>query len=312
MKIVIIGYFTDFSKTVITREFPDDWKIDIVTPEEVHLSVEDADIIIPENNIVDSELLSKAKKLKLVQTGAGFDNVDIETCTKKGVWVSNAAGVNAVAVAEHVMAFIFSWYKNIPYLDNYMKNKKDEKSLFYTGSELSGKTIGIIGVGAIGKNVAKYCNAFGMKVLGYDLKKISTAENIEFVDLDTLYMKSDIITVHIFLNDKTKHMINSDVFKKMKKDAIIINAARGPIVDEKALISALENQDIAGACLDVFEKEPLATDSALRYFNNVILSPHTAGMPDGLNFHKKRFAYFLSNINKVMAGKEPDNALNKV
>ncbi|MDR0692739.1 MAG: hydroxyacid dehydrogenase, partial [Prevotellaceae bacterium] len=227
-------------------------------------------------------------------------------------WVSNAAGVNAIAVAEHVMAFILSWYKNIPYLDNYMKEKKDEKKLSYSGSELADKTIGIIGVGAVGQKVAKYCNTFGMKVLGYVRKKIDTVENIEFVDLDTLYMKSDIVTVHVSLNDKTRHMINSDAFKKMKKTAIIINTARGPIIDEKALIVALKNGDIAGAGLDVFEKEPLAIDSELREFDNVILTPHTAGMPDGLKFHKKRYAFFIENIKKVIAGKKPDSALNKI
>jgi D-3-phosphoglycerate dehydrogenase len=312
MKIVIIGHFPETSKRMISNEFPDDWKIDIVTPEESVLSLKDADVVIPEHIKVDSDFLSKAKKIKFVQTGAGFDNVDIEACTRKGIWVSNAAGVNATAVAEHVMAFILSWYKNIPYLDNYMKEKKDEKKLFYSGSELVEKTVGIIGVGAVGQKVAKYCNAFGMSVLGYARKKIDTAENIEFVDLDTLYTRSDIVTVHVPLNDKTRHMINSDAFKKMKKEAIIINTSRGSVIDEKALIAALKNGDIAGAGLDVFEKEPLAIDSELRDFDNVILTPHTAGMPDGLKFHKKRYAFFIENIKKVIAGKEPDSTLNKI
>ncbi|MDR3258064.1 MAG: hypothetical protein LBT51_00430 [Fusobacteriaceae bacterium] len=312
MKVVIIGYFTESSKTIIINEFPDDWEIDIVTPEESDLTLENADVVIPEHIKIDSEFLSKAKKIKFVQTGAGYDNVDIESCTKKGIWVSNASGVNATAVAEHVMAFILSWYKNIPYLNNYMKEKKDEKKLSYRGSELADKTIGIIGVGAIGQKVAKYCNAFGMRVLGHVRKKINTVENIEFVDLETLYMKSDIVTVHVYLNDKTRHMINSEAFKKMKKEAIIINTARGSIIDEKALIAALKNGDIAGAGLDVFEKEPLAIDDELREFNNVILTPHTAGMPDGSKFHKKRYAFFIENIKKVIAGKEPDNALNKI
>jgi D-3-phosphoglycerate dehydrogenase len=312
MKVVIIGHFTETSKKIISNEFPTDWKIDIVTPEESYLSLKNADVVIPEHIKVDSEFLSKAEKIKFVQTGAGFDNVDIEACTKKGIWVSNAAGVNAIAVAEHVMALILSWYKNIPYLDNYMKRKKDGKELSYKGSELADKTIGIIGVGAIGKKVAKYCNAFRMRVLGHVRRKIDTAENIEFVDLDTLYMESDIVTVHVYLNDKTRHMVNSDAFKKMKREAIIINTARGPVVEEKALIAALKNGDIAGAGLDVFEKEPLAIDSELREFDNVILTPHTAGMPDGLKFHKKRYAFFIRNIRKIIAGKKPDNALNEI
>ncbi|MDR1619062.1 MAG: phosphoglycerate dehydrogenase [Clostridiales bacterium] len=311
MKVVIIGNFADASKRVIVNEFPDDWKIDIVTPEESDLSLKDADVVIPEHIKVDSEFLLKAKKLKFVQTGAGFDNVDIEACTKKGILVSNAAGVNAIAVAEHVMAFILSWYKNIPYLDNYMKEKRDIKKLSYSGSELADKTIGIIGVGAVGQKVAKYCNAFGMRVLGYARKKM-TAENIEFVDLDTLYAQADIVTIHVSLNDQTRRMIDSAAFKKMKKEAIIINTSRGPVIDEKALIAALKNGDIAGAGLDVFEQEPLAIDSELREFDTVILTPHTAGMPDGLKFHKKRYAFFIENIKKVIAGKEPDNTLNKI
>ncbi|MDR2361600.1 MAG: hypothetical protein LBD91_02610, partial [Prevotellaceae bacterium] len=305
MKVVIIGYFTEASKRIIANEFPEEWEIDIVTPEESGLSLKDADVVIPEHIKVDSEFLSRAENIKLVQTGAGFDNVDIEACTERGVWVSNAAGVNAIAVAEHVMALILSWYKNIPYLNNFMKERKDEKALSYNGSELADKTIGIIGAGAVGQKVAQYCNAFGMKVLGYTRKEISRANNIEFVDLDTLYMKSDIVTVHVSLNDKTRHMINSDAFKKMKKEAIIINTARGAIIDEIALTAALKNGDIAGAGLDVFEKEPLAIDSDLRKFDNVILTPHTAGMPDGLKFHKKRYAFFIENIKKVIAGKEP-------
>jgi D-3-phosphoglycerate dehydrogenase len=137
-------------------------------------------------------------------------------------------------------------------------------------------------------------------------------ENIEFVDLDTLYMKSDIVTIHVSLNDKTRHMVNSDAFKKMKKESIIINTARGPVIDEKALIAALKNGDIAGAGLVVFEKEPLPIDSELRGLDNVILTPHTAGMPDGLKFHKKRYAFFIENIKKLIAGKKPDSTLNEI
>jgi D-3-phosphoglycerate dehydrogenase len=163
----------------------------------------------------------------LVQTGAGFDNVDIDECTRHGVWVANAAGVNAVAVAEHVLAFILSWYKNIPYLNNFMKNKEDEKQLSYNGSELGGKTIGILGLGAVGKNVAKYCNALNMRVMAHAIRPVETKEKIEMVDLDTLYRESDILTVHIPLNEHTRHMLNSAVFNTMKNTALLINTSRG-------------------------------------------------------------------------------------
>lgn len=311
MKIVIIGYFTEFAKKTITNEFPPHWIIDIVTPEEVETKIADADVLIPENMQVDAALIKKANKLKFIQCGAGFDNVDIKACTEKGVLVASAAGVNAIAVAEHVISLIFAWYKNIPYLDRFMKTKQDEKQLNYSGSELYGKKIGIIGVGAVGLNIAKYCNAFGMEVLGYR-GRIETTEKIKFVDLDTLYAESDIITINASLNDKTKHMINSDVFKKMKKEALLINTSRGAIIDESALITALKTGEIKGACLDVFEKEPLALESELRNFDNVILTPHTAGSPNGLKFHKRRYVFFLNNINKVIEGKEPDSLLNKL
>ncbi|MCL2000591.1 MAG: phosphoglycerate dehydrogenase, partial [Planctomycetes bacterium] len=253
-----------------------------------------------------------APKLKLVQTGAGFDNVDIAECTRRGVWAANAGGVNAVAVAEHVLAFILAWYKNLPFLDNFMKNGEDEKHLYYNGSELENKTIGILGVGAIGKNVARYCNALNMRVLGHDIRPVETKEKIEMVEIETLYRESDILTIHIFLNDKTRQMINAKVFKSMKKSAILINTARGPIVHEEDLIAALENGDLAGACLDVFTVEPLAVGSKLRSLKNVLLTPHTAGMPDGLKFHKTRYQFFLRNIQLVLSGKAPMSALNKV
>jgi D-3-phosphoglycerate dehydrogenase len=275
-------------------------------------SLSDADIVIPEHIRVDKAFLDQAPHLKLVQTGAGFDNVDIDECTRHGVWAANAAGVNAVAVAEHVLAFILSWYKNIPYLDSFMKNKEDEKRLCYTGSELEGKTIGILGLGAIGKNVAKYCNALNMRVIAHHIRSMETKEKIEMVDVDTLYRESDILTVHVYLNDQTRHMLNAAAFKAMKNTVLFINTSRGAIVQEVDLIEALKNRTIAAACLDVFEKEPLSIDSELRNMRNVLLTPHTAGMPDGLKFHKNRYQFFLKNIQQVLSGEAPNSALNKL
>jgi len=158
MKILIVGYFPETSKSNIAMCFTEDWDVVIVPPgKEMLHHIVDCQVIIPEHIKVDRSLLSTAKKLKLVQTGAGFDNVDIAACTEVGIWVANAAGVNAQAVAEHVMALIFSYYKNIPFLDAFMKNRMDENQLDYTGSELKGKTIGIVGFGAIGKKVAEFC-----------------------------------------------------------------------------------------------------------------------------------------------------------
>jgi D-3-phosphoglycerate dehydrogenase len=150
-----------------------------------------------------------------------------------------------------------------------------------------------------------------MRVIGHNRRPIETEEKIEMVAKDTLYRESDILTVHVPLNDQTRHMIDSSVFKAMKDTAVLINTSRGPIVHERELIEALKNKTIAGACLDVFDKEPLSPDSPLRDLKNVLLTPHTAGMPDGLKFHKGRYRFFLDNIMAVVGGKAPASALNK-
>ncbi len=314
MKILIVGHFNESSKSNIVRYFPQNWNVVIVPPgKEMLHHVEDCQVIIPEHIKVDHSLLSIAKNLKLVQTGAGFDNVDIPACTQRGIWVANAAGVNAQAVAEHVMALILSYYKNIPFFDAFMKNRMDENQLDYTGSELEGKTVGIIGFGAIGKKVAAFCQVFDMKVLGYKRNPVPGADDcVKMTDFDTLVSTSDIISVHLPLNPQTKQLINKTTFQKMKNTALFINTARGGIVNEQDLIEALKNGDIAGACLDVFESEPLPLDSELRNLGNVILTPHTAGMPDGRKFHKKRYDFFVENIKRVEHGEEPISKLNQV
>ena len=310
----MVGYFTEASKISILKQFPEKWNVVIVPPgEEMLHHIEDCQVIIPEHIQVDRDLLSMAKQLKLVQTGAGFDNVDIDVCTQLGIWVANAAGVNAQAVAEHVMALLLSYYKNIPFLDTFMKNRMDINQLRYTGSELEGKTIGIIGMGAIGKKVAKLCRAFDMNVLAYARNAVMQSDNfVRMTDFDNLVRESDIVTVHASLNQQTKQLIDKEVFWEMKNTALFINTARGGIVNERDLIDALKNGDIAGACLDVFESEPLPTDSELRSLSNVILTPHTAGMPDGFKFHKKRYGFFINNIRRIENGEVPESRLNQL
>lgn len=314
MKILIVGYFNEISKFNIVKSFPQDWNVVIVPPgTEMLTHLEDCQVIIPEHIKVDHSLLAHAKQLKLVQTGAGFDNVDVPACTQHGIWVANAAGVNAQAVAEHVMALILSYYKNIPFLDAFMKNKKDENQLDYTGSELKDKTIGIIGLGAIGKKVAAFCSVFDMKVQAYARKAAAQSDAVvKMTDFDTLIRTSDIISVHVPLHEQNERMIDKAVFEKMKNTALFINTARGGIVDESDLVDALKNGNLAGACLDVYESEPLSMDSELRNLGNVILTPHTAGMPDGRKFHKKRYDFFITNIKRIENGEEPESKLNQL
>ena len=311
MKVVIIGSFPDMTKENIRNSFPGEWQICIGSPAEMENEIKDADVLIPEHVKVDAALLKKAPGLKLVQTGAGYDNVDLEACTRFGVQVCNASGINANAVAEHVMALILCWYKNIAKLDRFMKAHGDDSCLDYTGAEVSEKTIGIIGLGHVGKQVAEYCKAFHMRVLGYSYKPVKI-NGVEQRDLESLIRESDIISLHIPLKDSTRHMINADVFSMMKPDALLINTSRGAIIDEPQLVRALEYGEIGGACLDVFEEEPLRMDHPLRKMDNVILTPHTAGLPDGAKFHKKRYQFFVSNIERMMRNETPECCLNQI
>ncbi|MBH5320393.1 phosphoglycerate dehydrogenase [Paenibacillus sp. GSMTC-2017] len=312
MNVLITGYFNETSKERVTGAFPESWTIAIVEPQHIDAFIGEADVLIPEHIQVDDVLLGKAHRLKFVQTGAGYDNVDIEACTARGVWVSNAAGVNANAVAEHIMAFVLSYYKNIPFLDGALKDGADETQLDYAGGELLGKTIGTIGFGAIGSRVAELARAFKMNVLAYDTNKNIKSDDVELVDLDTLIANSDVIAINIFLNESTRNMVDKAFLRKMKKNALLVNTARGPLVSEVDLIDALKNNVIGGACLDVFTVEPLSEDSELRRLSNVILTPHTAGMPDGYKFHETRYRFFVDNISRVGRDDKPLNCLNKV
>ena len=307
--VVIIGHIPPNSAERMKAVFPPDWTVNIAAPEDASPFLAEADAVIPEHVRIDREFLDKAPKLKLVQTGAGYDNVDIPACTERGIPVCNAAGINATAVAEHVMAMILGWYKNIPYLDRFMKERRDKAEPDYAGGEIYGKTVGIIGFGAVGKKVAGYCIAFGMNVLACHTHRVELT-GVEQVDLDALLRRSDIVSVHVPLTAETRGMIGREALAKMKSSALLVNTARGAIVDEAALTEALQKRTIAGACLDVYEKEPLSPESPLRALPNVILTPHTAGLPDGRYFHLPRYVFFCQNIERVMHGQPPENALN--
>ena len=311
MKVVIAGAFPESTKARIRECFPHDWTVTICRPEEAERELRDAEVLIPEHVAVDAALLEKAPRLKLVQTGAGYDNVDLAACTHTGVQVCNASGINAAAVAEHVMALILCWYKNIARLDRSMKTEPDRGVPEYYGAELSGKTLGIVGLGNVGKRLASFAKAFDMRVLGYSYRPIES-DGVECCNLERLYRESDIVSLHIPLKEDTRHSIDASVFAQMKPDALLVNTSRGAIVDEADLIEALQQGRIGGACLDVFEEEPLRSDSPLRQLDNVILTPHTAGLPDGVKFHRKRYEFFAHNIEKLLQGESPECKVNEL
>ena len=310
MKILIIRKVSPETQRLIAGQFPADLKIEFVGEKDLPGKIEDADVLIPENATIPASILNRAKTLKLIQTGAGYDNIPIEECTKRGIYVANAPGVNAQAVAEHVFAFILCWHKNILSLNAAMKT--GDKTPNYRGAELADKVIGIIGWGHIGKEVARLAKGFNMRILGYHYRPVKAEAEVKFVDWQTLLVSSDILSVHVALNNQTRRMIGTNAFEAMKPDAFLINTSRGGVIDESALINALKNKKIGGAGLDVFAEEPLPADSPLRKLNNVILTPHMAGEPDGLYLHFKRLKFFVENARRVSIGKPPKHALNRI
>ena len=310
MKVIVFQKAPETIKQLIIRQFPRQWQVMVLGFAEITTELMDADAIMPEGTLVDAALLDRAQNLKLVQTGAGYDNVDIEECSQRKIHVAHAAGVNARAVAEHIFAFILCWYKNVARLD--ISIKSGNYGFEYSGGELSGKIIGIVGMGNIGKEVARLATAFDMKVLGYHRHPIDTGLGFESTDFETLLQMSDIVSINVRLTSQTRHMIGQHQLEIMKSNAFFVNTARGAVVDETALVKALRTGKIGGAGLDVFEHEPLPENSPLRRLDNVILTPHMASEPDALYFHAKRFKFSAENIGRVSRGEEPLNVLNKI
>ena len=249
MNLVIIGRFSADTAARIRAFFPPDWKVALTGPDD--LCLQDAEALIPEHLPVSAALLDRAPKLRMIQTGAGSDNVDLAECTRRGILVCSAAGVNAAAVAEHTMALILGWFKNIVYLDTFLKARRDSRELCYSGGELLGKAAGIIGLGAIGQRVAALCQAFGMNVLGYS-RHPKCIQGVENVRLEELLERSDVVSLHVPATPETRHLMDRQAFRRMKPSAVLVNTARGSVVHEADLIEALRRHQIAGACLDFY------------------------------------------------------------
>jgi len=209
--------------------------------------------------------------------GTGTDNVDLDACRARGVLVTNTPGVNANSVAEQTIALMLAVARQIPAMDRGTREGQWPRAMLV---QLEGKTLGVVGLGAIGSRVATIAKAFGMKVLatawrGDDGRAAEVGAT--FVDLDTLLGKSDFVSIHLRLNDGTRGVLSREKIGLMKSSAFLINTARGAIVDRDALIDALENGRIAGAGLDVFHDEPVRADDEIVTLANVVLTPHNAG-----------------------------------
>lgn len=278
MKVIVADKISERGTKLLKEQAG--WNVVQTTKETLNAEIADADaLIVRSATKVTAELLEKAPRLRAVgRAGVGVDNIDLDEATRRGVLVMSTPGGNAVSVAEHTFALLLALARQVPRLDKAMHEGKWEKGSA-AGTEVRGKTLGLIGLGRIGSEVAVRAEAFDMKVLGYDpyISEAAARElQVELVPLDRLLAESDFISLHTAVSPATQNLINEKTIAKMKKGARLVNAARGELIDEAALAEALKSGKLGGAALDVFVEEP-PKSSALTGLANVIATPHVAG-----------------------------------
>jgi D-3-phosphoglycerate dehydrogenase / 2-oxoglutarate reductase len=270
------------------RPLFEDCNIDLIVPAQVQERLEEADLlqyagqfdgtICGDDRYTAQALEACAPRLKVISKwGTGVDSIDAEACMRLGIRLCRTPNAFTQPVTDSVMGYMLAFVRRQPWMDREMKSGEWKK---LPGRTLSECTLGVIGVGTIGKTLTRRARAFGMKVLGNDIVEIDhvfiSDTGIEMTDLPSLLARSDFVSVNCDLNPTSRHLINSETLSFMNPNAVLINTARGPIVDEPALIRALETKHLAGAALDVFEFEPLPADSPLMKMDNVMLAPHNA------------------------------------
>ena len=313
MKLVVLekmslGFDIDIS---FYEEFGEVVYYDNTSVDEIAGRIADADIVIANKVPLNAETIGGASKLKLIcETATGYNNVDIDYCRKNGIRVTNAVGYSTPIVAQHTFAMALYLLEKLPVYDKYVKNGDYEKAPMFTCfepyfTELEGKTWGIIGLGNIGRKVAEIAKVFGCRVIFYSASGRNDTTDFEKVDFDTLLSESDVLSLHCPLTDRTQNIINAEALAKMKKTAILLNVARGPVVDEQALYDALTTGQIAAAGLDVLVKEPITADNPLARIKDstkLLITPHMAWASREARIRCAREVYL--NIKSFLAGEK--------
>jgi len=236
-------------------------------------------LIVRSETRVTADLLARAPHLRVVaRAGTGVDTIDVHAATRRGIAVMNAPGANTVSAGEHAMGLLLALVRRIPDAAAAMRRGDWDRKRF-EGTELRGKTMGIVGLGRIGGHVAQLARAFGMSVVAHDpylLSERAAELQVRLLPLEELLRTADVVTLHVALTDQTHHLINAERLRLMKPTAVLINTARGELVDEAALAEAVRERRIGGAAIDVFAIEPLPADSPLRALDGVLLTPHLA------------------------------------
>lgn len=292
---------------------PADWDVQVHSAKlpvaEKSALVADADFLILFPSVLELEVLEAAENLKLIQlVSAGFDQMPMEAIASRGIPVANNGGTNSIDVAEHTLALMLGVYRLMPQMDRNVRsdNWKGIDSGLHTFT-IHGKTVGIIGLGHIGRQVAQRLAPFGAELIYYDpfpaKPEVEQALGVERCTLDDLLGRADIVTLHVPLNDQTRHIIDARALSLMKPTGVVINTCRGPVIDEPALTAALQEGRIRGAGLDVLYKEPPTADNPILKLENVLFSPHSAGVT--YDTWQRRGAFIFQNLQRVANGEKP-------
>lgn len=282
---------------------------DMTSEDMITERIKDADIVLTNKVVLKEKNLKEAKNLKLIcEMATGYNNIDIDYARKSNIAVTNVAGYSTNTVAQHTFAMLLHLYDNLSYFDEFVKSGNYSNSDMFTNldvtyNDLCGKVWGIIGLGAIGKRVAKIAQAFGARVIYYSTSGKNTNPDYAQVEFEELLEKSDVISIHAPLNEKTKGLINYDALSKMKKEAVLINVGRGQIVVDADLARAIDEEIIGGAALDVFEVEPIPQDNPLLRVRNkerLLMTPHVAWASE--EARKRLFDDLLENISAFYRG----------
>ncbi|MXY94115.1 MAG: lactate dehydrogenase [Caldilineaceae bacterium SB0670_bin_27] len=309
-------FFTNLASELalqVIAPAPREWDVSVqpfeLPAEEKASLASDADFLILFPGELDEAVLRAAESLKLVQlVSAGFDRMPLDVLSELEIPLANNGGTNSIDVAEHTLALILSVYRRLTEMDRNVRNdgwKEIDSGM--TTFTVHGKTVGIVGLGHIGKEVAKRLVPFQANVIYFDPFPVPDAVErdlqVERVPLGELLERSDIVTLHVPLNDQTHHLIGPEELARMKSSAILVNTCRGPVVDEDALTEALTSGKIQAAGLDVLKDEPTDPGNPILQLDNVILSPHIAGVT--YDTWQRRGVFIFENLRRVWAGEDP-------
>ena len=297
---------TDLEVTWVDLSLPDEEKV---------ARCQDADAIIAMPPWFPANILKSCPQVKLVQTlTSGYNRLDIEGIIDLGIPVANNGGVNAATMAEHTIGFMLTLCRRMVELHNSVKGGRWQGGLNADHlMEIAGKTVGIVGLGAVGQALAKRLKGFDVRTIYHTRSEVPMEIQHELdasaVSLDQLLLESDFVTLHVPLTPKTRGMIGEQELAMMKPSSFLLNTCRGPVIDETALYRALKDGSIAGAGLDVFEREPIPDDSSLLQLDNVVFSPHMSGSSHEGTSRSVQFAY--ANVKRVLGGQAPQSLVSR-